>query len=190
MDITRLLIEWQSGNPNAFGQLIPLVYKELRKLSASILRSFLQGQGRFASVSPTDLVHMAFPKLQDHKHDEGWHWKSRSQFYGLVKKVMLWTLLDYEKDGKRHSPKADIEIQDQVMETGVRLPSAEDIVALDQAMALLAKVDRRTHQIIRMRFFEERPVSEIASLCELKKSMVYQEITAGLGLLKHHLDVG
>jgi RNA polymerase sigma factor (TIGR02999 family) len=146
-DVTRILSEIESGDPSAAGQLLPLVYEELRKLAAA----------RMAAESPdhtlqaTALVHEAYLRLVDVERQQ--HWNSRGHFFGAAAEAMRRILVEQAR--RRQSLKAGggrqrIElsaVDPQIDESPV------DVVALSEALDKLAAKDPRKAQLVTLRFF-------------------------------------
>src|SRR5437016_3596274 len=86
--ITRLLVDWTHGDQSALNQLTPLVYSELRRLAASYIRRERKGH----SIQPTALVHEAYLRLVDQRHQD---WSSRSHFFGVAAQLMRLILVDH-----------------------------------------------------------------------------------------------
>ena len=89
-NITGLLLKWGSGDKAALDELIPLVYDELRKLTASYLRNQVGGH----SLQATALVHEAYVQLADQRAVSMQH---RAQDFGLAAKVMRDILVDHAR---------------------------------------------------------------------------------------------
>ena len=90
-DVTRILSQIESGDPSAAGQLLPLVYEELRKLAAAKLSQEKPGQ----TLQATALVHDAYLRLVD--TDEAQHWNSHGHFFGAAAEAMRRILVDNAK---------------------------------------------------------------------------------------------
>src|SRR5262249_13956219 len=146
-DVTRILSQIESGDPSAAGQLLPLVYEELRKLAAA----------RMAAESPdhtlqaTALVHEAYWRLVDAERQQ--RWNSRGHFFGAAAEAMRRILVEQAR--RRQSLKAGggrerIElsaVDPQIDESQV------DVVALSEALDKLAAKDPRKAQLVKLRFF-------------------------------------
>lgn len=154
-EVTRLLIEWKQGNQAAVDLLVPLVYDELRRLAESYLRD----ERSAATIQPTALVHEAYLRLVGQNLPD---WESRSHFFGVAAHLMRQILVDHarrSKSAKRGggAPKASL---DEALSFAPERSS--DILALDDALEALAKVDERKAKVIELRFFGGFSVEETA----------------------------
>jgi len=94
-DVTRILSQIESGDPQAAEQLLPLVYDELRKLAAAKLAQEKPGQ----TLQATALVHEAYLRLVD--TEQAANWNSRGHFFGAAAEAMRRVLIDRARDKKR-----------------------------------------------------------------------------------------
>jgi len=133
-EVTQLLLELKYGNREVEKQLIPLVYKELRRIASRYLRNERKGH----SLQPTALVHEAYLRLaQIEKID----WQGRSHFFALSATLMRRILVDHARarDNKKRGSGWDAVSLDDAF-----LPSPQrpiEIVALDEALDRLAELD-------------------------------------------------
>src|SRR5215468_9673664 len=93
---TRLLIQWKDGNKEALDLLIPIVYRELRRLADHYLRN----EHAAATLQPTALVHEAYLRLVAQNQPD---WESRSHFFGVAAHLMRQILVDHAR--RKHSAK-------------------------------------------------------------------------------------
>jgi len=166
-EVTRLLEEWGAGNEQAFGQLIPLVYGELRRLAAAYLRGERQGH----TLQPTALVHEAYLRLVERSSP---NWQSRSHFYGVAARVMRQILVDHARRKlakKRAGVLVSLEQAVSFQEEG-----NSDLVALDAALTDLEKFDARKCQAIELRYFAGLSVGEIAQALNLSVQTVRRDL--------------
>jgi RNA polymerase sigma factor (TIGR02999 family) len=87
-DVTRILSAIEQGDPAASGQLLPLVYEELRKLAAAKMAQEKPGQ----TLQATTLVHEAYLRLVDSENTE--HWNSRGHFFGTAAEAIRSILIE------------------------------------------------------------------------------------------------
>jgi RNA polymerase sigma factor (TIGR02999 family) len=156
-DVTRILSAIEQGDPHAAAQLFPLVYEELRKLAGAKLAQEASGQ----TLQPTALVHEAYLRLvapaQSHAElagasDEA-HWDSRGHFFAAAAEAMRRILIDRARDKrclKRGGGWRRLRL-DQI-DLAVD-ESADDILALDEALAKLAQEDALCAELVKLRFF-------------------------------------
>ncbi|HTS24474.1 MAG TPA: sigma-70 family RNA polymerase sigma factor [Bryobacteraceae bacterium] len=154
-EVTRLLVEWKHGNQAAVDLLMPLVYEEMRRLAEGYLRD----ERAAATLQPTALVHEAYLRLVAQRLPD---WESRSHFFGVAAHLMRQILVDHarrQKSGKRGggAPKAPL---DEALSFAPERSS--EMVALNDALEALAKVDERKCRIMELRFFGGFSVEETA----------------------------
>lgn len=154
-EVTRLLVEWKHGNQAAVDLLVPLVYEEMRRLAEGYLRD----ERAAATLQPTALVHEAYLRLVAQRLPD---WESRSHFFGVAAHLMRQILVDHarrQKSGKRGggAPKAPL---DEALSFAPERSS--EMVALNDALEALAKVDERKCRIMELRFFGGFSVEETA----------------------------
>ena len=159
-EVTQILHEWSGGDEHAVERLLPLVYDELRRLA----RSYFHGERSDHTLQPTALVHEAYVRLVDQTRVS---WQNRAHFYGVAASMMRRILIDNARAkaaGKRGGSAARLSLE------GVQVPlpqRASDLVALDEALEGLAKIDERKARIVEMRFFGGLSDDEIAELLQI-----------------------
>ena len=156
-DVTRLLRDASSGNREAVGELLPQVYAELRSLASS----YLLRERADHTLQPTALVHEAYMRLVGQRTIG---WEDRAQFFGAAATVMRRILVDHaraRKAQKRGGGRAKTPLDNAVAAFEER---AFDLVALDDALELLASIDQRKIRIVELRFFGGLTVDETAQV--------------------------
>jgi RNA polymerase sigma factor (TIGR02999 family) len=146
-NVTQILSQIEQGDPSAADQLLPLVYEELRKLAAAKLAHEKPGQ----TLQATALVHDAYLRLVDVERAQ--HWDSRGHFFGAAAEAMRRILLNRARDkaslkrgGDRH--KIDFVQIEVALDT-----RPEELIALDEAIQLLADEDPTSAELVKLRFF-------------------------------------
>lgn len=145
-EVTRLLVELRAGNRAAEDRLIPLVYKELRRIASARLRQ----EAAHHSLQPTALVHEAYLRLTQLREID---WQSRSHFFAVSATVMRRILVDHARANqarKRGDGMGTITLNDALFPAPEREP---EILALDEALDKLARLDERQSKIVELRFF-------------------------------------
>ena len=166
--VTRLLVEWKSGNRDARDLLTPIVYDELRRLADRYLRN----ERAAATLQPTALVHEVYLRLvAQHLPD----WESRSHFFGVAAHLMRQILVDHarrKQSAKRGSGAVNVAIEDVV----TFAPGSEPMIeALDDALNALAVVDPRKAKVIELRFFGGFSVEETGQSLGISVATVGRE---------------
>jgi RNA polymerase sigma factor (TIGR02999 family) len=168
--VTELLQRWQRGDAAAADALIPRVYADLRRLAASRLRGERSGH----TLQPTALVHEAWLRLES-QHGSGW--ENREQFFAIAAQAMRRILVDYARRrlaAKRGAGAAALDVDD--LADGLAAPVADErLVALDQALHELAKLDERQARIVELRFFAGLSVEETAQVLRVSETTVKRE---------------
>jgi RNA polymerase sigma factor (TIGR02999 family) len=166
--VTELLERWGGGEETAAEELLPLVYEELRGLARNYLRKERAGH----TLETSALVHEAYVRLTDGSKVE---WKGRSHFYGIASNTMRRILVDHARSHlyqKRGGGAAKVSL-DEAYQLGTERP--KDLVALDEALNLLAENDGKKAQIVEMRFFGGLSQPEIAEVLGVSLSTVERQ---------------
>lgn len=153
--VTRLLQDWSIGDPEALDRLLPMVIDEIRDMA----RRALSGESPHHSLQPTALVNEVYLRLVDRKV---YWWKDRSQFFACLSELMRRILVDHarrRRAQKRGSGEAKLSLDEALM---VRDGPHPDILALDDALEELYKIDERRYRIVMLWFFVGLTQQEIA----------------------------
>src|SRR6478736_5323091 len=132
-DVTRILAAIEQGDPHAAGQLLPLVYDELRRLAAQKLAQEKPGQ----TLQATALVHEAYLRLVG--HDIHRSWKDRGHFFAAAAQAMRRILVDNAR--RKHAQKRGDGLQRKPLDAIVAPEIDEELVALDEELQKLAAAD-------------------------------------------------
>jgi len=145
-EVTQLLFELKGGNRQAEERLIPLVYRELRRIASARLRL----EDPHHSIQPTALVHDAYLRLTRLQKID---WQGRSHFFAVSATLMRRILVDHaraKQAAKRGDGLGEVALPDSLFPSPQRSP---EILALDEALDRLAKLDQRQSKIVELRFF-------------------------------------
>jgi RNA polymerase sigma factor (TIGR02999 family) len=155
LDVTQILQEVSGGDKDAPARLMPLVYDELRRLANHYLRQERPDH----TLQPTALVHEAYLKLIDQSRVD---WQNRAHFFGVAAQSMRRILVDHAR-GHRASKRGGVQ-QKLTLDEAVDYSQSRDIdlVALDDALNLLAELDQRQSRIVELRFFGGLTIEETA----------------------------
>jgi RNA polymerase sigma factor (TIGR02999 family) len=163
-DVTILLNAAGSGDQMAAGQLVELVYSELRALAGS----YSKGQNPGHTLTPTAIVHEAFVKLVDQSNHK---WNDRAHFFAVAATAMRQILVDHAR--RARAAKRGGDDWQRVSLGGVGSAADEvDLVALDDALTKLASLDARKHRVVELRFFGGLEMEDIARLLDVSLSTV------------------
>ncbi len=166
-NISRLLRAWSDGDQSALNGLTPVVYRELRRLA----HHYMDGERPGHTLQTTALVNEAYLRLVDYKRMK---WQDRAHFFAVSAQVMRRILVDHARSHniKRGAGVQHVSLDDVAVVGGDR---SGDLVALDDAMNELARLDPRKVQIIEMRFFGGLSVEETAEVLKLSPATVRRD---------------
>lgn len=167
-DITRILNEWNERGPEAEALLLSQVYDELKRQARYLMARERSGH----TLQPTALVHEAFLKLGDGSKIQ---WKDRSHFYGIISRMMRQILVDHARAktaAKRGGAPIHLSLDDVQVPVEQR---ASSIVAIDEVLRRLEKIDERQAKIVEMRFFGGMSNPEIAAALSISDRTVLRE---------------
>jgi RNA polymerase sigma-70 factor, ECF subfamily len=181
-EVSGLLRAWGDGDRDALDRLTPVVYDELRRLA----RRYMRGERPGHSLQTTALVNEAYMRLVDYKSMK---WQNRAHFFAVSAQLMRRILVDH---ARRHNLKRGGGVQHVSLEETAIMDDDRpaDLVALDDAMNALARIDPRKVQVVEMRFFGGLSVEETAEVLKVSpvtvmrdwstaKAWLYRELTGG-----------
>jgi RNA polymerase sigma-70 factor, ECF subfamily len=167
-DVTGLLIKWGEGDEGALERLIPLVHRELHRLA----RRCMAGEREGHSLQATALVNEAYVRLVDAK---AVRWHDRAHFLAVSARVMRRILVDHaraRRTRKRGGDGARVTFDEELVVTD---EPRQDVIALDDALAALAKFDERKSRVVELRFFGGLSVEETASVLNVSRDTVLRD---------------
>lgn len=179
--VTAVVDEIVSGDREAAQRLFPLLYDAFHRLAARYLKRESPGH----TLSPTALVHEAYMKLVDQTRV---NWQGKTHFFAVGAQAMRRILVDHARAkhrAKRGGGRARIQLDEQIALSPQR---DEDLLAVDEALDKLAKVDPRQATIVELRFFGGLGVAEVAEVLGVSKRTVEAEWTAVRAWLRRELD--
>jgi len=179
-EVTDLLTLWAAGDKVALDELTPLVYDHLRGLS----HVYFSRERRNHTLQPTDLLHDVYLELTEQR---GLEFANRGEFFGLVACLMRRALVDYSR--KRAAKKRAGDQQRVPFDEAltVAVPTPEALLALDDALASLSKVDAQKARIVELRYFGGLTVSEAAACLGISARTAAREWKLAKALLFRHL---
>jgi RNA polymerase sigma-70 factor, ECF subfamily len=164
--ITGLLKDWSEGNQAAFDQLMPLVYDELHRQAARYLRKERAGH----TLQTTALIHEAYLKLLGHTQIE---WQNRTHFFALASTAMRRILVDYARE--RNREKRGGSRENVPLDEGLQISANEksvDLIALDEALERLEKLDARQARVVELRYFSGLSLDQTAEVLGVSRATV------------------
>lgn len=168
-DITQLLNGWSRGDKASLDALIPIVHGELRRLADSYLRRERPGH----TLQPTALIHEAYLRLVNQRQE----WQGRSHFYGVAAHLMRLILTDHARTRsaeKRGGGVATALLGDISSERDNN--RLDDLLAIEEALDELGRVDQRRCTILEMRFFGGMTPNETAEAIGVSEATIRREM--------------
>jgi RNA polymerase sigma-70 factor, ECF subfamily len=183
-NLSKLLQAWTNGDQSALEKLAPIVYEELHRLARHYMRCERPGH----SLQTTALVHEAYVRLMDYKRMQ---WQDRAHFFAVSAQLMRRILVDHARrhNLKRGGGAPHLSLDEAAVLGGER---TADLVALDDAMNALARLDACKVRVVEMRFFGGLSVEETAAVLQVSpvtvrrdwstaKLWLYRELAGGAG---------
>lgn len=166
--ITQLLLAWRNGESKALDELMPLVHRELKRIA----RNFMRRQNAGHTLQTTALVNEAYVRLID---SDKVNWQDRSHFFAISAQLMRRVLVDAAR--RRNSAKRGGERVQVTLADDVKTAKANqaDVVAIDDALKRLAKLNQRQCQIVELRYFGGLTEDEIAETLNISSRTVRRD---------------
>jgi RNA polymerase sigma factor (TIGR02999 family) len=183
-DVTRILSAIEQGDTAAAGELLPLVYGELRRLAQQRLAEEKPGQ----TLQATALVHEAYLRLVG--QDEGRRWEGRGHFFAAAAEAMRRILVENARRKKRlrHGGGRDrVEFDEEFLP--IEGP-ADDVLAVDEALDRLSLVDAQAAELVKLRFFAGLTTEQAAAALGLADRTAYRAWSFARAWLYRHLRRG
>ena len=182
-EITQLLSEWREGKREAFDQLVPLVYTELRNIATGLMRRERGGH----TLQPTALLHELYFRLAQQRRVAI---SDRCHFYTFAAKLMRMILVDHARArnaDRRGGSSLRVPISEELVWLG---ETESDTLDLNRALDKLEEIDARKARIVELRFFLCFTVDEIAEILELSKATVDRDLKFSRAWLYRELNGG
>jgi RNA polymerase sigma factor (TIGR02999 family) len=183
--VTQWLVAWSNGDSAALDQLIPLVHEELRRLARRYMGQERRREHHGVTLQTTALVNEAYLRLIDTRDVQ---WESRAHFFAIAARLMRRILVDYARSrnrAKRGGAAQRVSLEEAAVFSAERAP---DLVALDDALDALAKIDERKGRVVELRFFGGMSVEETAYALGVSSETVMRDWRLAKSWLLHELD--
>ncbi len=167
-EISQLLRSWGNGDASALDALVPLVYDELHKLA----HHYMRHEGRSHILQTTAVIHEAFLRLTRSRSTD---WEDRTHFFGICARLMRQILVDFarsEQAQKRRGESVRLDLGDTPDLSAER---DIDLLALDEALTSLARLDDRKGRVVELRFFGGLTVDEAAEVLRVSPDTVIRD---------------
>ena len=183
MNVTGLLQQWRGGDEAALQQLIPLVQEELHRIAARCMRGERAGH----SLQATALVNEAYVRLVDAQQV---NWQDRTHFLAIAARLMRRVLVDHARARLYEKRGGGAKKVTLVEGLGGSDERPYDLVALDEALETLGKINARRSRVVEMRFFGGLTVEETAQVLgvstdtvsrdwKLARAWLFRELSGG-----------
>jgi len=165
-EVTDLLIAWSQGDERAPEKLAPLVYDELHRLAEHYFRNERSGH----TLQPTALVHEAWLRLAQTNRMT---WQNRAHFIGVAAEMMRRVLVDHARRRRARDGAETKFTLDEALD--VPKEQSVDLVALDEALNSLNRLDPRQRRIVELKFFGGLEIAEIAEVLGLSPATIKRD---------------
>ena len=181
--VTQLLVDWKLGDVDALDRLIPLVYRELRRLAAGYLRNERVSH----TLQPTALLHEAYIRMVDQEMPE---WQNRAHFFGVAARIMRQILVDHARTHKASKRGAELKKlsldEAQMVLTSNSRPT---VLALDEALTKLGALDERKARVVEMRAFGGMSVEDTALALGVSEPTIKRDMRFAQAWLRRELQL-
>src|ERR1700758_746333 len=180
-EITELLQAWRQGDEHALDKLTPQVYRELHRAAKRCMKGERDGH----TLQTTGLINELFLRLTDLKRVD---WRSRAHFFALCARQMRRILTDQARARQSHKRGAGAKAISLDEALVISPEPSADLVAVDDALNRLAKVDDRKSQVVTMRFFGGLSVEETAEVLKVSPETVARDWRLAKAWLRRELS--
>ena len=167
-EVTQLLLAWNNGDQTALDRLMPVVYQELRRVASRHMRT----ENARHSLQATALVNEVYIRLVDQKQV---NWQNRAHFFGAAAQIIRRILVDHARARHRQKRGGDVLQVTLTDEIQISAPLDVDLLALDDALTRLAKLDPQQERIIEFRFFTGLSIEETAEALNISPATVKRD---------------
>lgn len=183
--VSELLLDWGNGDREALKAVLPLVYDELCRLA----RHYLRRQRPNHTLQTTGLVHEAYLRLAEEK---SLHVENRAHFLGIAAQLMRWILVDYERNrraAKRGAGATRLTLDPSVCEARSEGENV-DLLALNEALDRLAKLDSQQSRIVELRYFGGLTIEDTSDFLGISPATVKRSWSSARAWLLREMSRG
>jgi RNA polymerase sigma factor (TIGR02999 family) len=166
--ITELLIDWNQGDKGALDRLMPLVYDELR----IVARHRLAAEDSRQTLESAALVNETYLRLVDQERVE---WRNRAHFFAISARMMRRILVDHARQRRAAKRGGDLPRLSLDQSLGLLERKDLDVVALDEALGNLSKLDPQQARVIELRFFGGLTIEETSEALHISPATVTRD---------------
>jgi RNA polymerase sigma factor (TIGR02999 family) len=179
-DVTQLLIDWNHGDTEAVGKLMPIIYAELHKIAAH----YLSKERVNHTLQPTALVHETYLQLIEASRV---NWQNRAHFFGAAARSMRHILVDHARSHQaaKRGGGYKVSISDDM---AIAQPKEIDLIALDDALNLLTELDPQQSRVVELKFFGGLSIDEIAEALSISPATVKRHWASAKAWLNREIN--
>lgn len=181
-DVTRLLNDLQSGRDGAADELVSVVYSELHNLASHFMRS----ERGDHTLQPTALVHEAYLRLMN---QQSVTWQNRAHFFGIAAQSMRRILVDHAR--RKRAAKREggnrVTLDESIADTN---PTPVDVLALDDCLSRLARLNERQARVVELRFFGGLDIEQTAETLGVSPATVKRDWRFARAFLQRAMENG
>lgn len=181
-DVTQILNAIRQGDRHAAGELLPLIYDELRKLAARKLASESPGQ----TLQATALVHEAYVRLVS--GDEPQDWDGRGHFFGAAAEAMRRILIENARRKLRLKHGGEFERVELGSDIVDATNQPEHLLELDAALTKLAAEDATAAEVVKLHFFTGMSLDEVGTVLGMSRATAYRQWSYARSWLKCEIE--
>lgn len=180
--VADLMARWRAGDAAAFNSLVSLVYEELRRVAHYRLRN----QQPNATLNTTALVHETYVRLAEHPPRDN---QARNHFFALAATVMRSVLVDHARERMAAKRNAGIRLE---LSPDMLLANVRDVelLSLDKALSVLARLDERQSRIVELRFFAGLSIEDTAEVMGMSPATVKRDWVTARAWLQDAMSGG
>lgn len=178
--VTRLLLKWREGDEVALGELLPLVYDELRRLA----RLQMRGERQDHTLQPTAVVHEAYARLVDLELP----WQDRTHFLCMAAQLMRRVLVDYARAHQAEKRRGGIKVS--LHDAAAVTEPRYDLIAVNEVLERLRREDERLSRVIELHYFGGLSYLETAETLGLSAATVDRHMRFARAWIRQELERG
>lgn len=180
IQVTQLLAAWSDGDYSALDKLLPLVEDELHRLA----HRYMSREREDHTLQTTALVNEAYLRLIDQRVV---HWQNRAHFFGIAAQIMRRILIDHARKhlGAQRYGGKKLSLDDVAVVSDER---AAELVALDDALTTLTRVDERKGRVVELRYFGGLSVEETAEVVGVSVDTITRDWRRAKAFLRRELS--
>ena len=181
--VTELLAAWSEGDRSALNKLLPLAEQELHLIAHRYMSREKPGH----TLQTTAVVNEAYLRLINQTRT---HWRNRAHFFAIAAQIIRRILVNYARDRsacKRGAGAYKISLEDAA---GAPDHHALELLALDEALDSLAKLDQRKSRVVELRYFGGLSIEEISDVMQIHPDTVTREWARAKAYLRRELGRG